>query len=225
MLKQACHSESCLSDQIKYRRVSADPDRQAAKNLFEQLTVVRPSKRFFPVRMTTVFTILSLFLLSCDIPEETYDNPLDLQTNQEQGITPPALVFAPNAITTTVGSSISIEVYALEVNNVAGSHIQVSYDKNKLSLTSVSMGTFFASGDDPIFFYENDESTGIIDIYTSYLGTATSVSGTGTLAYLVFSATAPGQSVLSYSTACELVDPDDNPITLSGLGEGVVNAE
>jgi hypothetical protein len=175
--------------------------------------------------MTTVFTVLSLFLLSCDIPEEVYDNPLDLQTNQEQGITPPALVFAPNNIVIPVGSNVSVEVYALEVNNVAGSHIQVNYDRNKLSLTSVSIGTFFASGDDPIFFYENDESSGTIDIYTSYLGTATSVSGTGTLAYLVFSATAPGQSVLSYSTACELVDPDDNPIILNGLGEGVVNAE
>ncbi|MFQ6611948.1 MAG: cohesin domain-containing protein, partial [Fidelibacterota bacterium] len=178
--------------------------RQAAKNLFVQLTTVMRSKRFFPVRMTTVFIILSFLFLSCDIPEETYDNPLDLETNQEQGINPPALVFAPNAVTTTVGSSVSIEVYALEVSNVAGSHIEVSYDKNKLSLTSVSLGTFFASGEDPIFFYENDGGT--VDIYTSYLGTETSVSGTGTLAYLVFSVTAPGQSILSYSTSCELVD-------------------
>jgi len=173
--------------------------------------------------MTMVFMVLSFLMLSCDIPEETYDNPLDLQTNQEQGIEPPALVFSPNAITIPVGSNVSIEVYALEVTNIAGSHIQVNYDQNKLSLTSVSMGTLFASGEDPIFFYE--DSSGTIDIYTSYLGTATSVSGTGTLAYLVFSATAPGQSVLRYSAACELVDPDDNPIPLNGLGQGVVNAE
>ena len=30
---------------------------------------------------------------------------------------------------------------------------------------------------------------------------------------------------LTFDSACELVDPDDNPIQIRGFGEGVVNAQ
>jgi len=169
-------------------------------------------------------TILFLLFIGCDIPEEIYDNPLDLDLNAEKGITPPALVFNPNEISANSGSNVTIQVFALEVNNVAGSHIQVSYDKNKLSLASVTLGELFNAAQDPLFFYENNPTSGVLDIYTSFLGDDTSVSGTGTLAYLVFSATAPGITNLQITSISELVDPDDNPIQLNGLGQGVVNA-
>ena len=34
-----------------------------------------------------------------------------------------------------------------------------------------------------------------------------------------------GVSSLTYSTDCELADPDDNPIEIKGFGEGEVNAQ
>jgi len=42
---------------------------------------------------------------------------------------------------------------------------------------------------------------------------------------IVFSASASGVSSLTYSSDCELVDPDDNPIEIKSFGEGVVNAQ
>lgn len=165
-----------------------------------------------------------LFLVSCEIPTEEYSNPLDLEYAEEQGIETPALIFNPSELNVNVGSSVSVQVYAMEVDDMAGAHVQVSYDKNKLSLNSVSIGTFFDGTRDPIFITDNNASTGTIDIYTSFLDSV-SVSGTGNLAYLVFSATSPGESMLQYTSECELVDPDDNSIEIKGFGVGVVDAQ
>ena len=175
------------------------------------------------------FLLVGLFcLFSCDLdmPEEVYDNPLDLDINATQGISPPALIFNPSEVTTTSGSNVTIQVFALEVNEVAGVHIQVQYSKNKLSVSSVSPGEFLQEGaQDPIFWYDNDAISGLLDIYCTYLGDDTNVSGTGPVAYIIFAATAPGQGFLQYTSECELVDKDDVEIQLNGLGQGVVNAQ
>ena len=175
------------------------------------------------------FLLAGLFcLFSCDLdmPEEVYDNPLDLDINAAQGITPPALIFNPSVTNTTSGSNVTIQVFALEVNEVAGVHIQVQYSKNKLSVNSVSPGEFLQEGaQDPIFWYDNDAISGLLDIYCTYLGDDTNVSGTGPVAYIIFAATAPGQGFLEYTSECELVDKDDVEIQLNGLGQGVVNAQ
>ena len=175
------------------------------------------------------FLLIGLFcLFSCDLdmPEEVYDNPLDLDINAAQGINLPALIFNPSEVTTTSGSNVTIQVFALEVNEVAGVHIQVQYSKNKLSVSSVSPGEFLQEGaQDPIFWYDNDAISGLLDIYCTYLGDDTNVSGTGPVAYIIFAATAPGQGFLEYTSECELVDKDDVKIQLNGLGQGVVNAQ
>ena len=175
------------------------------------------------------FLLAGLFcLFSCDLdmPEEVYDNPLDLDINAAQGINLPALIFNPSEVTTTSGSNVTIQVFALEVNEVAGVHIQVQYSKNKLSVSSVSPGEFLQEGaQDPIFWYDNDAISGLLDIYCTYLGDDTNVSGTGPVAYIIFAATAPGQGFLEYTSECELVDKDDVKIQLNGLGQGVVNAQ
>ena len=70
--------------------------------------------------------------------------------------------------------------------------------------------------------------TGTIEINTSFLGSdSVSVSGTGSLASIVFTSTTDGQSSLErvFDTSCEFVDPSDNPILIKGFGEGVVNAQ
>ena len=51
-----------------------------------------------------------------------------------------------------------------------------------------------------------------------------SVSGTGSLAEIIFTSLQAGESSLTFDAVCELVDPDDNPIEIKGFGEGVVNA-
>ena len=155
-----------------------------------------------------------------------YDNPLDIEAAKEEGIETPALVFFPDSVSVNTGSSVSIQVFAMEVENMAGAHIQLTYDNANLSLSSVKAGDLFKGGTEPLFFYEDDAASGVLDVYTFYLGTdSASVSGTGNLANLIFSTTARGQSVLRYTPESELVDSDDVPIVIYGFGEGVIDAK
>lgn len=170
--------------------------------------------------------LLSVFAVSCEVPTEIYDNPLDEEAAEEKGIETPALVFFPDSVGVTAGSSVSLQIFALEVADVGGAHIQVAYDKNKVSLSSVTVGDFFKTTSEPVFIYEDNADDGLVDIYSSFLGQdSVTVSGTGNLAYLVFSTTTPGQSTLTYTAESELVDADDTSVLLNGYGEGVINAQ
>ena len=174
------------------------------------------------------FLILSLLLLfSCgkEIPEEdVFENPLD---EEEMTYETPALTFYPLDISISLGSSQSVDVFVLGVENLAGSYVKLSYDKSKLSVLSFSVGDFFAdAAQAPVFIAENDAENGIVEINTSFLGSdSVSVSGTGSLASIVFQSMADGESSLTFDAACEFVDPDDNVIEIKGFGVGVVNAQ
>ena len=175
----------------------------------------------------SAFLILSLLLLfSCgkEIPEEdVFENPLD---EEEVTYETPALTFYPLDISIDLGSSQSVDVFVLGVENLAGSYVKLSYDKSKLSVLSFSVGDFFIdAAQAPVFIAENDAENGIVEINTSFLGSdSVSVSGTGNLASIVFQLTTDGQSSLTFDTSCEFVDPDDNAIDIKGFGVGVVNA-
>ena len=176
------------------------------------------------IKKITIF--LFLVFIACDIPEEIYENPLDIEANAENGINPPALVFNPNKIETSTGSNVSLKIFVLEIDSLAGSFIRINYDQNKLAVNSISIGEFLQeSGQNPIFFYEDNSTSGYVDIYTSFLGESEIASGTGTLAYIVFNIQSPGQSSVSYGSESELVNKNDIPIQLNGLGEVVVNAQ
>ena len=172
--------------------------------------------------MNKRITLLILLLfVACDVPTEEYNNPLDL----EGGMATPALVIFPHEVNVNTGETFTVSVYALDVQNVAGAYINLDYDQNKLLLMAINPGTFFSDLQDPIYFTETQNS-GTIELYTIFLGAdSTSVSGTGSFMSIVFSASAGGVSSLTFSTDCELADPDDNPIEIKSFGEGVVNAQ
>ena len=173
------------------------------------------------------FVVLLLgFLLSCEVPTEAYDNPLDEEVAQEKGIDTPALVFFPDKFEgLTAGNSVSVQLFALEVPDVAGAYIQLAYDKSKISISNVNAGDFFGSA--PIFIYEDDPENGLLNIYSSFLGSDSSstVSGTGNLATLVLGTITAGQSTLNYTVETQIVDAQDNPVVLNGLGEGVIDVQ
>ncbi len=165
--------------------------------------------------------LIFLLLMACDVPTEDYNNPLDL----EVGMATPALVIFPNEVNVNIEETFTVNVYALDVENVAGAYIKLDYNQNKLLLMAINPGTFFSDLQDPLYFTET-ENSGTIELYTIFLGAdSTSVSGTGSFMSIVFSASAGGVSSLTYSPDCGLVDPDDNPIEIKGFGFGVVNAQ
>lgn len=160
------------------------------------------------------------------MPTVSLDNPLDLESAEEIGLQTPALVFFPDSVSVSLGLSVPTKIYAMKVANLGMAYVQVSYDKDLLSVTSIAAGEFFKGNQDPIFLYENDTESSTIDIYTSFLGTdSTYVSGTGSLAVITFNTKAAGKSKLEYSSDCLLLDPDSNPIEIKGFGEGVIDAK
>ena len=48
-------------------------------------------------------------------------------------------------------------------------------------------------GQNPIFFSEDNEATGLLDIYYSVLGDSEKLSGSAAIAYVVLTINAPGQ--------------------------------
>ena len=170
-----------------------------------------------------VIAIFILGLLSCELGEVDLNNPLDTVANAEKGINPPALVFSPSSVNTSVGGNAIFRVYAQEVTGVAGIHAKIQYDNTKLTVSDVSPGTFFSSTQPPIFIYE--DNAGVLDIFTFYMGSDKTKDGTGDVALITFRPTLAGQSQVQFSAESELLDPQDVPIEIRGLGTGVVNAQ
>ena len=165
-------------------------------------------------RLGALILLPAMMFMSCAQevpPEDVFDNPLD---EDEVTYETPALTFYPLDITIALGASQTVDV-------------MLSYDQNKLSVLSMSVGEFFTDAvQAPVFFADNNAATGTIEINTSFLGSdSVSVSGTGSLASIVFTSTTDGQSSLVFDTSCEFVDSSDNPILIKGFGEGVVNAQ
>ena len=155
-----------------------------------------------------------------------FTNPLDPVTAEETGFFTPAVVFFPSTATTSVGGGVTLDIHAMEVDSIAGSHIQVSYNKAKLTLLSLSQGSFYDGAPEMLFYYEDDTNVGLIDIYSGFLGVDSAfVSGTGQLASMVFTTISAGVSTVSFTVLSEFVDPQDNPIEILGYGVSEVVAE
>ena len=157
---------------------------------------------------------------------DVFTNPLDPVTAEETGFETPAVVFFPATATTSVGGGVTLDIHAMEVDSIAGSHIQVSYNKAKLTLLSLSQGSFYDGAPEMLFYYEDDTNVGLIDIYSGFLGVDSAyVSGTGQLASMVFTTISAGVSTVSFTVLREFVDPQDNPIEILGYGTSEVVAE
>ena len=168
---------------------------------------------------------LLILFLGCELSEGVFENPLDREVASSNGISPPALVFYPDIITTNAGAGAPTSVYAMEISGVGMAEIEINYDPNKVSVGSVAKGDLFDGGNPPFFHYE-DDSAGSLIIYVGYLGpNGNSISGTGNIANIIFNTLSAGQSEISISTASRILDPDAKAITINGFGKGTIDAQ
>ena len=179
---------------------------------------------------------LLFFILSCSIPTDINDNPLDPEEAILLAFETPALVCFPASQTIPTGP-VTIKLFAMGVTDLSGAYIRVKYNKAKLNYTQTISGDFFADAQDPIFFYEHNSTEGTITVTTSFLGSdSVAVDGTGSLAEFQFTATSVGTSMLSIvrdstgftatdSSICELVGSNDQPIEILGYTDGVIIAQ
>ena len=172
-----------------------------------------------------LLTSFIVVFLGCELSDGVFENPLDREVASSNGITPPALVFYPDVVTTTAGGSAATSVYALDLTDVGMAEIAINYNQNKVSVGSVAKGELFQGGNQPFFHYEDDGS-GVLTVYIGYLGSdGNSVSGTGNIANIVFSTLSAGQSEVSISSSSRILDPDAKSITLNGYGKGTIDAQ
>ena len=164
-------------------------------------------------------------MVSCELSEPVFENPLDREVASNKGIEPPALVFYPDVINTNTGSSAATSVYAMDIEDVGMAEIKISYDPNKVSISSVAKGDLFQGGNQPLFISEDDEN-GLLIIYVGYLGpNGDSVSGTGNVANIVFSSISAGQSQIEITRDSKILNPNANEIKLNGYGLGMIDAQ
>jgi hypothetical protein len=57
------------------------------------------------------------------------------------------------------------------------------------------------------------------------MGAGNGVSGTGDIATIVFTTNTAGQTYLNFTEQTEMVDADDNPITIKSKARGMVVAK
>ncbi len=174
--------------------------------------------------MKKIVYITLLLLMACEIPTESYENPLDVEAAGDSGIETPALVFFPDEITVTSGATFTVFVYGLMFENLAGSSIWIEFDKNRIQVSSVIKGDIFVdSQNEPIFLTELNNEDGFINITTSFLGSdSTAIDVTGSIAQLTFTTVATGASTLTYGSQCEMVNPDDESLEIKGFGEASI---
>ena len=177
------------------------------------------------IRYAPLF-LLILFSCSEELPEDINNNPLDPNQASENNFSTPALVFYPHEISPLPGSDFTVQVFAMEVDSNAGAHMQIQYDQAKMHVVDFAQGAFYSGASDMLFYFEDDSASGLIDIYTGYLGVDSSyVSGTGELASITFNARVDWETVISFTENCRLAGPQNEDIEILGFGECAVNAE
>ena len=82
------------------------------------------------------------------------DNWIDVPL---QELEPPAVFFNPHEINVSVGETFAIDLYVLQVDNVAGAHLRVQYAPEDLELLDVEVGELFIDGYRPLFIWDSND--------------------------------------------------------------------
>jgi hypothetical protein len=129
----------------------------------------------------------------------------------------PGLRFFPLYMEVDTSSTFTMDIYAEEVTGLIGAEISCSYDPSLVVLdtTAISAGSFLsAASGNPIIIKEYDVEAGslILTVATledgTDLGGETSLSGSGSLVQLPFTAISAGTFVLSFSNTSVYVQED-----------------
>ena len=136
----------------------------------------------------------------------------------------PGLRFFPLYMKIYNASTFTMDIYAEEVMDIIGAEISCSYDPGfvVLDTTEISAGSFLtASSGNPIIIKEYDVGAGnlILTVATSLedgadLGGEASLSGSGSLIQLPFTAIAAGTFEISFSNTSVYVQEDEPETTV-----------
>ena len=177
-----------------------------------------------PFRGLFILSLALLFVSSCTIYEKLFDNPVDFEANEEQGIGAPTLVFYPKTQTLAEDDSALVGSFIVfkedSTKPFAGIHLQIEFPNALLELDTIKPGLFITdtSNATPLFTYTFD-SINTIDIYAYFLDTLKKdLEGTGHLVDLVFNPVGVGSDSVFYNLdKCEMINHQDHEIIINGI--------
>lgn len=130
----------------------------------------------------------------------TVATPPPSAATQAAALTPGALTLASIAIKPSdpqvaAGAPTGVEVSVGDVKNLAIADISVTYDPEVLSFQNITEGGFLRSDGRPTsFLFSVNSKAGKVDLSLSRVGMEKGVTGSGTLAFLVFQGKKAGSS-------------------------------
>jgi hypothetical protein len=135
----------------------------------------------------------------------------------------PALIFHPRVVTTTVGSSVTIQVMAEEVTDLMGAQFNINFDPSKLEILAIAQGPMLQISGESIFNADYDNTAGSISVVTAALGgSQPSVDGTGILVELEIKVNTAGTSTLEFDGTELFRDPENNDVSINETVDGLV---
>ena len=167
--------------------------------------------------------IIFLVSISCEEAEYSLDNPFDPENID---LRPTALFFHPPEILAELDTSISIELYGLELEPAAAAHLDIRYDWGSVTVDSVIPGPFFTGQNNPMEITIDEQ--GVLDIYIYYLPDAESdqnEGGTWSLATVYFSTISTGEAELLYGSNTILRDANNDSVRIKDFGKGYISVE
>ena len=169
-------------------------------------------------------TGITIFTLSCTDSDYPMDNWIDVPLQEME---PPAVFFNPHEINVSVGDTFAINLYVLQVENVAGVHLKVHYMLESLQFLDMEVGELFIDAFDTLFFWDSTEAS-YLDVYSLYLATDeyTYSSGTASIATAYFkvkNAESGDMDIIYKRPETRMVTPDNQPITIKTYGIAKIN--
>ena len=178
----------------------------------------------FHKRLIYITGFIILLFISCNDASYNLDNEFDPENLE---LDPPTIFFHPAEMNLTVGDTDSLELYCYEVDSVAGAHLQIAFDSEVIEIDTVKYGDFFMNGNNaPIMLTDKGQEEGFLNVYLFYQPslTSVSVSGTKSMAKVIFTVKDEGSAPLIYTTETVFRNPYNNTINLNTYGEGSINA-
>lgn len=135
----------------------------------------------------------------------------------------PALLFFPRRHVTTTGQTVTYQILAEEVYDLAGAEFILGYNPSKVEIVEVREGTIFSSVGTPIFFYEIDPGVGMVTITAAaWAGDELGFTGTGVIAEIDAVLAQNGNATVDFDGDEIFRDPNNNSININQAIGGVI---
>ena len=138
----------------------------------------------------------------------------------------PALIFYPRKQIVSLGGTTSFQIIAEEVEDLTAAEFTITFEPDRLSVISVTQGSFFKEQGESIFLHEYTNDNGLLTISTLFLGgDIPGINGTGVLAVIDFTVNKTGNSSILFDGDEVFRNPQNLNITIKATVSGIVEVE